>query len=320
MNAPAVPARRGLLAPEEEEAVVDTSGHAAEQALLLGPDNGLVGIITPAATADPDPDRPFVVILNAGIIHRVGPNRLHVLLARALSAQGLSVLRVDLAGLGDSALRADGLAPLEAALADIRDILDSLQATRGVNRVLLMGLCSGADHSVIYAASDPRVVGVVLLDPSIPRTSGYYRRYYGRRLLRGRLWLQVVLGRHPLWQALWRLRWIRRPPPASAVEAVDMASARPAITLEHPQVRGFLQQAYGGTLAHGGQFLVVLTADREGQHNYRRQLIDAFPLLNFDGRLRIEYFERCDHTFSTLASQQRLLALVQRWVGETGFR
>jgi len=65
---------------------------------------------------------------------------------------------------------------------------------------------------------------------------------------------------------------------------------------------------------------VVLTADREGQHNYRRQLADAFPSLDFEGRLRIEYFERCDHTFSTLESQERLLALVRQWVGETRFR
>src|SRR5690606_1367498 len=111
-------------------------------------------------------DPPFVLILNAGIIHRAGPNRLHVTLARALSAAGFPVLRVDLSGLGDSPPREDGAAPLDAALADIRDILDTLQATRGVQRVVLMGLCSGADHSVIYAASDPRVVGVALLDPS----------------------------------------------------------------------------------------------------------------------------------------------------------
>ena len=293
------------------------NAHAPEQALLLGPHNGLVGVITPALPPregeSAAPDLPFVVILNAGIIHRVGPNRLHVSLARALSAQGLSVLRVDLSGLGDSLLREDGQPPLDAALADIRDVLDTLQATRGVRRVLLVGLCSGADHSVIYAASDPRVVGVVLLDPSIPRTRGYYIKHYSRRLLRVRTWMNVALGRHPVWQTLLRGR-------ARPAVGGGMAAARPAVTLEHPEVRSFLEKAYGGALAQGTQFLTVLTSDREGQHNYRRQLLDAFPALDFTGRLLIEYFARCDHTFSTLANQQRLVALVRRWVGETRFR
>jgi hypothetical protein len=305
------------------------SSHAPEQALLLGPGNGLVGVITPALppregeSAAPA-ELPFVVILNAGIIHRVGPNRLHVSLARALSAQGLSVLRVDLSGLGDSLLREDGLAPLDAALADIRDILDSLQATRGVRRVLLMGLCSGADHSVIYAASDPRVVGVVLLDPSIPRTRAYYVTHYARRLLRLRSWVNVVLGRHPLWRSLLRGRRATAAVTGDAASggagAGDMAAARPAVTLEHPEVRSYLEKAYGGALAHGVQFLTVLTSDRERQHNYRRQLLDAFPSLDFSGRLLIEYFKRCDHTFSTLASQEKLVALVLKWVGATRFR
>ncbi|MBX3611480.1 MAG: alpha/beta fold hydrolase [Hydrogenophaga sp.] len=287
----------------------------AEQTLLLGPANGLVGVITPAQPpADgigvPD-DKPFVVILNAGIIHRVGPNRLHVSLARALSADGFPVLRVDLSGLGDSAAREDGAAPLEAAMADIKDVIDTLQATRKVQRVVLMGLCSGADHSVIYAASDPRVVGVALLDPSIPRTTGYYLKHYAGRFFRARTWMNVASGRHPLWKVVTRRQ---------SVASADMADARPAVTLEHPEVRAFLEKAYGGALANDTQMLAVLTSDRERQHNYRRQLLDAFPALNFKGRLLIEYFDHCDHTFTTLANQQRLVALVRRWMQGTRFR
>ena len=44
-----------------------------EQALLLGPRKSMVGVITPASARAAVPDAPFVVILNAGIIHRVGP-------------------------------------------------------------------------------------------------------------------------------------------------------------------------------------------------------------------------------------------------------
>ncbi|NIM40836.1 MAG: alpha/beta fold hydrolase [Hydrogenophaga sp.] len=300
------------------------SHHAAEQTLLLGQSKGLVGVITPplppANGQAPREDAPFVVILNAGIIHRVGPNRLHVSLARTLSADGFPVLRVDLSGLGDSAAREDGLAPLDATLADIREIIDTLEATRQVKRVVLMGLCSGADHSVIYASTDPRVVGVALLDPSIPRTTGYYVKHYSGRLLSLRTWKNVAMGRHPLWQLLKKRRAQELPVLGEGGGPADMASARPAVTLEHPEVRAFLENAYGRALGNGAQFLAVLTSDRERQHNYRGQLEDAFPSLDFKGKLLIEYFDRCDHTFTTLASQQRLVGLVRRWMGGTGFR
>lgn len=288
--------------------------HVPEQALLLGPANTLVGVITPAAPGGPQ-EPPFVVMLNAGIIHRVGPNRLHVTMARALSAAGFPVLRVDLSGLGDSPPREDGLAPLDAAMADIRDILDTLQATRQVDRFVLMGLCSGADHSVIHAADDPRVAGLVLLDPSIPRTPGFHLRYYARRLFSLRSWGNLLLGRHPVWQ---RLRGAPGGP--DEADALSAAEQRPAVTLEHPEVRAFLTRAYGGAMANGVHCLAVLTADRERQHNYPGQLVDAFPSVDFGNRLTVEYYERCDHTFTTLANQQRLTQQVQQWLTTTRWR
>ncbi len=284
-----------------------------EQAVLLGPRKSLVGVVTPASAAALRADAPFVVILNAGIIHRVGPNRMHVLMARALSAAGFGVLRVDLSGLGDSEARDDGLAPLDATLADIRDILDTLESTRQVRRVVLAGLCSGADHSVIYAGSDPRVVGVALMDPSIPRTLRYYVHHYGSRVLGLRAWVNLALGRHPVWNAL--KRRVGRQPEATRVEPEAQGP-----TLEHPEVRAFLQNAYARALASEVQMLAVLTSDRQRQHNHRRQLLDAFPGLSFKGQLRLEYFRDCDHTFTSEANRHRLIQMMLEWLKATPFR
>lgn len=284
-----------------------------EQALLLGPRKSMVGVITPASAQAAVPNAPFVVILNAGIIHRVGPNRMHVLLARALAAAGFGVLRVDLSGLGDSEARNDALPPLDATMADIREILDMLQATRQVRRVVLVGLCSGADHSIIYAGTDERVVGVALMDPSIPRTLGYYVHHYGHRILGLRAWLNLVLGRHPIWRAL-----KRRLSPAPAVSPAEVEVRGPS--LEDPKVKAFLQNAYGRALANGVQLLAVLTSDRQRQHNYRRQLLDAFPQLPFGKQLWLEYFKECDHTFASAANRARLIGLVEAWMKATDFR
>lgn len=276
-----------------------------ERVVQLGPAGSLVGIIADPVATIRRPDGPLVVILNAGIVHRVGPNRMSVILARSLARAGYSVLRFDMSSLGDSAPRTDNLPLLEASMADIRDVLDTLNSAKKVERVVLVGLCSGADHSVIYAGTDPRVVGIVLLDPSVPRTRGYYVRHISRQLLHVRQWRNLVGKGGRAWRAL--VQHIRR--------ALGVGLAEPQVpVLERPEVRSFLQQAYARALAQGVQILVVLTGGVSRRHNYSGQLLDAFPDLDFGRQLNLEFFHEADHEFTTETSRQRLCDLVGDWL------
>ena len=129
----------------------------------VGNDRELVSILTrPDGGAG---DRPAVIFLNAGVLHRVGPHRLHVTLARRLAARGLPALRIDLGGVGDSPPRGDAISFQDSAVADTRAAMTALTAATGAARFILAGLCAGADNSVATALVDPRVAGVVLLDP-----------------------------------------------------------------------------------------------------------------------------------------------------------
>ena len=281
-----------------------------EEALLLGPIKSLVGVITRPAAATRRSDAPLFVILNAGIIHRVGPNRMSVRLARAMAREGFSVLRFELSSLGDSGPRSDDLPLVEAAVADVRDALDTLDDVRQVRRVVLMGLCSGADLSVIYAGSDKRVVGIVLLDPAIPRTRGYYVRHFARRILRPQAWRKLATGGPAYWRTL-RLRDGR---------AAGAPGSEPQLPLlERPEVRTFLEQSYAKAAAQAVQMLAVFTAGPQYRHNSARQLLEAFPNVPFGRRLRLEYFSESDHTFSSEADRARLIDLVVGWARATQF-
>lgn len=276
-------------------------GTVNEQVLLMGPRKALVGIVTSAADGA---DRPAVVVLNSGIIHRVGANRMSVTLCRQLAAEGFNAVRFDLSGIGDSEARDDGLALLDASLADIREALDTLQSARGFQRFVLVGLCSGADHAVVYAGGDPRVVGMVLLDPSIPRTPRYYLNHYARRATRLSSWMNIARGKHPLWQALGKSM-------GGGAEAGDEAQRT---DLDSPEAKAFLGQAYGAARQRGNRFLAVFTAEREDRHNYREQLIDAFPEVHFGDHLQLEYYEDSDHTFTAEVNRERVLARILGWV------
>src|SRR5262249_47307203 len=58
-----------------------------EKVVTFGAGRGLVGIVTLPGT--PRPDAPQLLLINSGIIHRVGANRLYVSLARTLAAAGV---------------------------------------------------------------------------------------------------------------------------------------------------------------------------------------------------------------------------------------
>jgi pimeloyl-ACP methyl ester carboxylesterase len=280
-----------------------------EQALLLGQRKSLVAVLAQDSSVCSG-DKPAIVILNSGIIHRVGPNRIFVQLARLLAGAGHLVMRFDLSGIGDSEPRAEGLPPLDAALADIREALDSLQTTRKAERVILVGLCSGADHSIIYGGQDSRVAGVVLIDPAVPRTVGYYLRHYRRRMFRWQSWRNVASTRHPFWKAL------RHSLTAAPTLAPPSGAQDPVPDLQSPQVRTFLRSAYARTVEAGVPIMAIFSGGREDQHNHPRQLLEAFPGVAFGSQLRLESLGSADHTFSAESHRGRLMQLIVDWVAQ----
>ena len=279
-----------------------------DQAVTLGRRSTMVGIVTQPVNHVPG-ELPAFVILNTGLIHRIGHHRMFVTLARRLAAAGHQVLRFDLSGIGDSESRGEALSPLESTLADIGEAIEWIAKTGGARRVILLGLCSGADHALVYGRSDPRVVGLVLLDPSIPPTRQYHVRYVAGHLVRARSWLDLFCGRGRFWNTM--RRW--------AGDQSDELLERHRLRLGDPEIRTFLEKAYQDAMGLGIQCLAVFTSGFPHQHNYRRQLLDAFPRVRFAGQLRLEYFHRSDHVFTLEAERARLFDMVMGWTAQTAF-
>ena len=103
-------------------------------------------------------------MLNAGVIHRIGPHRFNVKLARALASQGAAVLRMDLSGQGDSGVHPQALPFQEQAIADLRAAMDHLQRICSVDRFVIAGICSGAFNGLATALVDERVAGLWMLE------------------------------------------------------------------------------------------------------------------------------------------------------------
>ena len=279
-----------------------------ENVYTVGPGKSLVAVVTEPVRGAGNNAAPAIVILNTGIIHRVGHQRKFVVLARELAARGYSVVRFDFGGIGDSDRRTDHLSALEGCLDDIRVILDWLEGSRGHRRFILLGLCSGADHAIIYAGSDPRVVGAGLLDPMIPPTRRFYLHYILHRLIRPSSWLSFITGNGWLFTTI-RTRLVPK--------SKDTLDIRP----EDARVRRFLKDVYGRAVENDVQLLSVLTGASDTRHaSYREQLLDAFPELDLSPLLRAEFFKDSDHLFLFEHDRKRLNAIIIDWIETAKFR
>ena len=165
-----------------------------ESVVKFGPKQTLVGVLSEPEAGHEIQGSPIAVILNAGIIHRVGPFRLHVQLARRLVSQGFRVFRLDMSGLGDSQIRVGKLSADERAKRDVEDAFDALSTRLGVDRFVLIGLCAGAYNSHRVSVADERVVGAVFMDGIVFRTLGFYLRDM-LRFLRPRFYRNAIKRR-----------------------------------------------------------------------------------------------------------------------------
>jgi hypothetical protein len=146
--------------PEGDEVV--------EEIMCLGLDR-LFGVLTTPAVGVATTT---VVLLNSGRIGHAGPGRLWVCPARSWARAGVSVLRVDLSGLGDSPTRPGQEPDLVFGLFALDDIAEITAAvsSRGSSGVVLMGLCSGARQSIDSALA-VGARGIIAINPAFPEMS-----------------------------------------------------------------------------------------------------------------------------------------------------
>jgi exosortase A-associated hydrolase 1 len=147
-----------------------------------------------------------VVIVVGGPQTRVGSHRQFVLLSRKLATAGLSTLRFDVRGMGDSS---GAPRSFETVTDDIRAAIDTLQATSpNVTKIVLWGLCDAAAAALLYCEKthDPRIAGLCLLNPwvrsetSLAKTQ--VKHYYGQRLLQMEFWRKLFSGRLNILRAI----------------------------------------------------------------------------------------------------------------------
>lgn len=302
-----------------------------ERPLRFGPADGLFGVLAEPAARPPGMDPSLAVLfLNTGANVHLGNSRIMVLAARQLAQAGIAALRMDVRGLGESAVEVEAQHIEESLPAltrvyraefreDVTAGLDALEAL-GYTQCIVMGICSGANLALHVGLSDARVLGLLLANATflerLPAPPTLLHRAQRAARLR-------------LGAAAWRgSRAIRRVLPVKTLARGKMFGWARAL---HEQVRvsvigatrlavpplppGRIITWLEQLAARGVEMRFIFSEDDEGLSEWRQQFEQAPAHLAALGHAPV-IIPGLSHAFETIEMRDALIELMANYAME----
>ena len=258
-----------------------------------------------------EPDLPERVPATVITVHgwggyRVGPHGFMVKLCRALARAGVSSLRFDFRGRGDST-GDEKLATLDTMIDDTCRAVEFARRRAPASAVTLWGICSGGNVAIGAATLKDEVRKIVLLStlPFVPEKKSAERvahvstqaGNYFRKIFRPATWKKLFTGAVNFRAVKRALLGDRR---AASGETRDAKDSARDILAAFAGYRGEAHFIYGG-------------ADREAasaEEHYRNfAAAHAIPAT-------FETIEGSNHDFYSLAWEERIIERTIQWVRE----
>jgi pimeloyl-ACP methyl ester carboxylesterase len=248
-----------------------------------------------------------LLFLNPGAVRHIGSNRMWVEAARRWAARGVTSVRMDFTGIGES----DGEPLRDIAglyqpelMGDIEAAMSASRSRLGARQFILIGLCSGAFWAFHAAVRYPEVRGAILLNPrQLFWDPDLDRRRVLRRTVNGftdlNSWRRLVLGKitpQRIRQAGQNLVDSFRESRAASgwrPQIPNEMMARSLAAVEHNQSRLTFVFTEGEPL--------LLEMEEEGQ----------LPPEN-NSRIRCIRVANCGHTFRPLWAQKLIHTIIDR--------
>jgi pimeloyl-ACP methyl ester carboxylesterase len=217
---------------------------------------------------------------------------------------GFSSLRVDLAGMGDSPPR-PGLTNRQSIAADFAEILSILDLRLGHLPIVLVGLCTGADNATSLALVEPRVIGLVLLDPIC---------YPDHSLLGFKARMVIAKYTNPGRYARWVIRRLKALMQSGAAKP-EVAKSVDPLALRDLPTREQLRAAFELIRERGGRVLCVFTEYARGYYNRSGQLGRTLGLPGYREFCTELFWPQTHHTYWLELHRRRLMEEIKLWAG-----
>ena len=260
-----------------------------EQAIIFGQYDHLLGISH--ITKQRDASDTAMIFITAGMLHNVGPYRMYVDIAYKLAEQGVSSLRFDISGIGDSLGVGTAGKPINRAASEASEAMDYLSEKHDIKHFILFGLCSGADDSVQAALDDERVKGVIALDGLGYKTLQFKLRHIlqqTKKMHRPEKWLSKFK----------KLGLSSKLAPATLAMGTDVR--------EFPQSLKQATKELQQLIDRNTQLHFIYTGGTN-YYNYAQQFYDMLPDVKWKGTESTQFFPHMDHVATLLEDRKQLV-------------
>jgi len=271
----------------------------------------LVGI----ASMPESPSPIGVLIVVGGPQYRSGSHRQFTLLARDLAKDGITSLRFDYRGMGDSE---GDPRNFETVGDDVRSAIDALlSAAPNIRQIAIWGLCDAASAALLYAHTDPRVKGLVLLNPWVHSEAGANRarvkHYYSARLLQRSFWAKLFSGQVKVAASV-----------AEFIKGIgyffaDKSHAPPQINpLSTQENTLYIDRMLAGLQQYGGATLLILSGNDLTSQEFQElaRSDESWKAACESARVARRLLPDANHTFSTRAQRGQASSLTRQWLSK----
>jgi exosortase A-associated hydrolase 1 len=254
-----------------------------------------------------------VLIVVGGPQYRVGSHRQFVLLARHLAEHGVPVFRFDYRGMGDAQGDFKGFESVEE---DIGSAVEQFfRCIPELREIVIWGLCDAASAALFFAHRDPRVRGLVLVNPWVYTEQGaaqaYLKHYYLQRLVSRDFWRKVAGGRFEFRKA-YRSFWDLLNRAKSKFEEPSVEPPTRAASIDKP-----LPERLKSGLEKFRHPVLLILSGRDLTADEFRDLLGrdrTWRRLIRSPRVTRRDLAEADHTFSSRSWRDQVAAWTLEWV------
>ncbi|MFK8030995.1 MAG: hydrolase 1, exosortase A system-associated [Gammaproteobacteria bacterium] len=243
-----------------------------------------------------------ILMIVGGPQYRVGSHRQFVEYARAQCDNGYAVLRFDYRGMGDS----EGpFLNFKRAQKDILRAMEELfRQVPSLTSTVWFGLCDGAAASLMHVPDDPRIRGLMLLNPwarnSKTQAQAVVKHYYRQRLLSSDFWKKLVTGRAQIFESLRSLA-------GNLSRSVTASKAAP---------QDFRTQMLHGAQRFDGDVLLILSADDLTANEFRGMVTQSaeWSAEAKSSKWQWQSVPTANHTFANSGEKKIVIDMCSRWL------
>ena len=264
-----------------------------DQTIVFGQHEHLVGIESIVKSPNPI----AMIMMTPGMLHNVGPFRMHIEIARSLEQQGISSLRFDLSGIGESLGIGTSGTSLNRAAAEAIEAMNYLEESHGIQQFIFFGLCSGADDSIQTALQDNRVKGVITLDGLAYKTAKF-------KFIESMLMARKMLRLDKLFNKL-RLFTGHNKTPASLARGNDIR--------EFPETAQQACKELQQLVDSDVQLHFIYTGGTD-YYNYAEQFYEMLPGMKWRGTESTTYFAEMDHVVMLCEDRKKMIKHISQKV------